>query len=63
MGLLDVSAKVDVETSRVVVTMDKRARNPYPVAPATLLVRKPILELLDCSGIVLPSRNLRVVAG
>jgi len=31
-NLLDVSAKVDVETSRVVVTIDKRAHNPYLVA-------------------------------
>jgi hypothetical protein len=31
-NLLDVSARVDVETSRVVVTIDKRAHNPYLVA-------------------------------
>jgi len=31
-NLLDLSAKVDVETSRVVVSMDKRAHNPYLVA-------------------------------
>ncbi|MGA9624616.1 MAG: hypothetical protein WBL65_21150 [Bryobacteraceae bacterium] len=31
-NLLDVSAKVDVETSRVVATLDKRAHNPYLVA-------------------------------
>jgi hypothetical protein len=31
-NLLDVSAKVDVETNRVVVTIDKRAHNPYLVA-------------------------------
>jgi hypothetical protein len=32
-NLLDLSAKVDVETSRVVVSLDKRAHNPYLVAP------------------------------
>ena len=31
-NLLDVSAKVDVEARRVVVTLDKRAHNPYLVA-------------------------------
>jgi len=31
-NLLDLSARVDIETSRVVVTMDKRAHNPYLVA-------------------------------
>ncbi len=31
-NLLDLSAQVDVETSRVVVTLDKRAHNPYLVA-------------------------------
>jgi hypothetical protein len=31
-NLLDLSAKVDVETERVVVTIDKRAHNPYLVA-------------------------------
>ncbi len=30
--LLDLSARVQVETSRVVVTIDKRAHNPYLVA-------------------------------
>ena len=31
-NLLDLSAKVEVETERVVVTIDKRAHNPYLVA-------------------------------
>lgn len=31
-NLLDLSAKVEVETDRVVVTLDKRAHNPYLVA-------------------------------
>ena len=31
-NLLDVSAKVEIETSRVIVTIDKRAHNPYLVA-------------------------------
>ena len=31
-NLLDLSARVDVETSRIVVTIDKRAHNPYLVA-------------------------------
>ena len=31
-NLLDLSARVDIETSRVVVTLDKRAHNPYLVA-------------------------------
>lgn len=31
-NLLDLSARVDIEASRVVVTMDKRAHNPYLVA-------------------------------
>jgi hypothetical protein len=31
-NLLDLSAKVEVETGRVIVTMDKRAHNPYLVA-------------------------------
>ena len=31
-NLLDLSAKVDVESDRVVVTLDKRAHNPYLVA-------------------------------
>jgi hypothetical protein len=31
-NLLDLSARVDVETNRVVVTFDKRAHNPYLVA-------------------------------
>ena len=31
-NLLDLSAKVEVETGRVVVTIDKRAHNPYLVA-------------------------------
>jgi len=31
-NLLDLSAKVDVETRRVVVILDKRAHNPYLVA-------------------------------
>jgi hypothetical protein len=31
-NLLDLSARVDIETNRVVVTLDKRAHNPYLVA-------------------------------
>ena len=31
-NLLDLSAKVDVESDRVVVTLDQRAHNPYLVA-------------------------------
>ena len=31
-NLLDVSARVDVEATRVVVTLDQRAHNPYLVA-------------------------------
>jgi hypothetical protein len=31
-NLLDLSARVDVESSRIVVTLDKRAHNPYLVA-------------------------------
>ncbi len=31
-NLLDLSARVDLESSRVVVTLDKRAHNPYLVA-------------------------------
>ena len=31
-NLLDLSARVDIEASRVVVTFDKRAHNPYLVA-------------------------------
>lgn len=31
-NLLDLSAKVEIETSRVMVTIDKRAHNPYLVA-------------------------------
>jgi hypothetical protein len=31
-NLLDLSARVDIETSRVLVTLDKRAHNPYLVA-------------------------------
>ena len=31
-NLLDLSARVDIETRRVVVTLDKRAHNPYLVA-------------------------------
>lgn len=31
-NLLDLSARVDIEASRVVVTLDKRAHNPYLVA-------------------------------
>jgi hypothetical protein len=40
--LLDRSAKVQIETTRVIVTIDKRAHNPYWVAsgladkPATM---------------------------
>jgi hypothetical protein len=29
---LNLSAQVDIETERVVVTLDKRAHNPYLVA-------------------------------
>ncbi len=39
-NLLDLSAKVQVETSRVVVTIDKRAHNPYLVASG--LADKPV---------------------
>ena len=41
-NLLDLSAKVEIEAARVIVTMDKRAHNPYLVAsgladkPATM---------------------------
>jgi hypothetical protein len=41
-NLLDLSARVEIETARVIVTMDKRAHNPYLVAsgladkPATM---------------------------
>lgn len=38
--LLDVSAKVEVEAERVVVTIDKRAHNPYLVASG--LADKPV---------------------
>jgi hypothetical protein len=31
-NLLDLSAKVEIETARVIVTIDKRAHNPYLVA-------------------------------
>jgi hypothetical protein len=31
-NLLDLSAKVEIETTRVIVTIDKRAHNPYLVA-------------------------------
>ena len=31
-NLLDLSAKVDIETARVIVTIDKRAHNPFLVA-------------------------------
>jgi hypothetical protein len=31
-NLLDLSARVEVETTRLVVTLDKRAHNPYLVA-------------------------------
>jgi hypothetical protein len=31
-NLLDLSAKVDIQTTRVIVTIDKRAHNPYLVA-------------------------------
>ena len=31
-NLLDLSARIDIETSRIVVTIDKRAHNPYLVA-------------------------------
>jgi hypothetical protein len=31
-NLLDLSAKVEIETARVIVTLDKRAHNPYLVA-------------------------------
>jgi hypothetical protein len=31
-NLLDLSARVDIETGRIVVTLDKRAHNPYLVA-------------------------------
>jgi hypothetical protein len=31
-NLLDLSARVDIETARVIVTIDKRAHNPYLVA-------------------------------
>jgi hypothetical protein len=31
-NLLDLSAKVEIETARVTVTIDKRAHNPYLVA-------------------------------
>jgi hypothetical protein len=40
-NLLDLSARVDVESSRVVVTLDKRAHNPYLVASG--LTDKPTL--------------------
>ena len=40
-NLLDLSAKVEVETERVVVTIDKRAHNPYLVASG--LADKPAL--------------------
>jgi len=39
-NLLDLSAKVEVETERVVVTFDKRAHNPYLVASG--LADKPV---------------------
>ena len=31
-NLLDLSGKVEIETARVIVTLDKRAHNPYLVA-------------------------------
>ena len=31
-NLLDLSARVEIETTRVIVTFDKRAHNPYLVA-------------------------------
>lgn len=39
-NLLDLSAKIDVEAERVVVTFDKRAHNPYLVASG--LTDKPV---------------------
>ena len=39
-NLLDLSAKVDIETARVIVTIDKRAHNPYLVASG--LADKPV---------------------
>jgi len=38
-NLLDLSAKVEIETARVIVTIDKRAHNPYLVAAG--LANKP----------------------
>src|SRR5271157_4626219 len=39
-NLLNLSAKVEIETARVIVTMDKRAHNPYLVASG--LADKPV---------------------
>ena len=39
-NLLDLSARVEIETARVIVTMDKRAHNPFLVASS--LAQNPI---------------------